>query len=363
MKKLRIAMLYGGRSGEHEISIRSARSIFAVLRKTHSVFPIFIDKKGFWWRSDEISESLIVDNESLKERVFVYPGVEGSALHTLKAQLQIDIAFSVLHGTFGEDGIIQGLLESAGIPYVGAGVAASAAGMDKVIMKALFAQNQLPVAPYVWFYRNRWKESAAECIRLIEKALSYPVFAKPANLGSSVGITKAHNREELGEALKDAARYDSKLIIEQGIDAREIECSVLGNEVAEASLPGEIVPKREFYDYVAKYMEDSTELHIPAKLSPDQIRTVQNLSVRAFHAIGCSGMGRVDLFLERGTEKFYVNEINTIPGFTNISMYPKLWEVSGLSFSELLDRLLELGLQRHHEIASNETSFGLIENP
>src|SRR5262245_27487642 len=363
MKKLRIAMLFGGRSGEHEISIRSARSIHAVLRKTHSVFPIFIDKKGLWWRTEETSESLVFDKDHLKERIFIYPGIEGSALHTLKAQLQIDIAFPILHGTFGEDGIVQGLLESAGIPYVGAGVAASAAGMDKVIMKALFTQNDLPVAPYVWFYRNRWKESPAECIRQIEQVLKYPVFVKPANLRSSVGITKAHKREELGEALKDAARYDSKLIMKQGIHAREIECSVLGNEVAEASVPGEIFPKREFYDYVAKYIEDSTELHIPAKLSKDQVRSVQTLSIRAFHAIGCSGMGRVDLFLEHGTGKFYLNEINTIPGFTNISMYPKLWEVSGLSFSALLDRLLELGLQRHHEIASNETSFGLIENP
>lgn len=363
MKKLRIALLFGGRSGEHEISIRSARSIHAVLRKTHTVFPIFIDKKGFWWRTDELSETLVFHKDHLKERIFIYPGIEGSSLYTSKAQIQIDIAFPILHGTFGEDGIIQGLLESAGIPYVGAGVAASAAGMDKVIMKALFAQNDLPVAPYVWFYRNRWKDSAAECIRQIEQNLKYPVFVKPANLGSSVGISKAHKREELGEALKDAARYDSKLIIEQGIHAREIECSVLGNEVAEASQPGEIVPKREFYDYVAKYVEDSTELHLPAKLSRDQIRTVQTLSIRAFHAIGCSGMGRVDLFLEHDTGNFYLNEINTIPGFTNISMYPKLWEITGLAFPALLDRLLELGLQRFNDIASNETSFGLIENP
>jgi D-alanine-D-alanine ligase len=363
MKKLRVALLFGGRSGEHEISIRSARSIHAVLRKTHSVFPIFIDKKGFWWRTDETSETIVFDKDHLKERIFIYPGIEGSALYTSKAQLQIDIAFPILHGTFGEDGIIQGLLESAGIPYVGAGVAASAAGMDKVIMKALFAQNDLPVAPYVWFYRNRWKDSPAECIRQIEQNLKYPVFVKPANLGSSVGISKAHKREDLGEALKDAARYDSKLIIEQGVRAREIECSVLGNEIAEASQPGELVPKREFYDYVAKYIEDSTELHLPAKLSKDQIRTVQTLSIRAFHAIGCSGMGRVDLFLERDTGKFYLNEINTIPGFTNISMYPKLWEISGVSFPALLDRLLELGLQRFNDIASNETSFGLIENP
>ncbi|HSE41300.1 MAG TPA: D-alanine--D-alanine ligase family protein [Acidobacteriota bacterium] len=363
MKNLRIALLYGGKSGEHEISIRSARSIHAVLRKTHSVFPIFIDKQGFWWRGDEKSETLANAKQDMQERVSVYPGFETPALHTSKARLQIDIAFPVLHGTFGEDGIIQGLLESAGIPYVGAGVSASAAGMDKTIMKALFVQNDLPVAPYLWFYRNDWKNSQENCVQKIEKALKYPVFTKPANLGSSVGISKAHNRQELTAAIQDAARYDSKIVVEQGVDAREIECSVLGNEEAKASLPGEIAPKREFYDYVAKYIEDSTELFVPAKLSDEQISSIQDLSIRAFHAIGCSGMGRVDLFLERGTGKFYLNEINTIPGFTNISMYPKLWEVSGLSFADLLNRLLELGLERHRDQASNETSFGLIENP
>jgi D-alanine-D-alanine ligase len=363
MKNLRIALLYGGRSGEHEISIRSARSIHAVLRKTHNVFPIFIDKQGFWWRADEKSETLVNTNKGLTDRICIYPGFDRPALHTSKAVLQIDIAFPVLHGTFGEDGIIQGLLESAGIPYVGAGVSASAAGMDKTIMKALFAQNELPVPAYVWFYRNEWKKNPQNCIHKIETKLNYPVFTKPANLGSSVGITKAHNREELDGAIKDAARYDSKIIVEQGIDAREIECSVLGNQEAKASLPGEIAPKREFYDYVAKYIEDSTELFIPAKLSEEQVAEVQDLSVRAFRAIGCSGMGRVDLFLERNTGKCYLNEINTIPGFTNISMYPKLWEASGLSFEELLDRLLELGLERFEEQSSNETSFGLIENP
>ena len=362
MKPLRVALLYGGRSGEHEISIRSARSIHTVLRKTHSVFPIFIDKQGFWWRVDDYTESL-PNTVQAQERVFLYPGIDRPVLSTLKAQLQVDIAFPILHGTFGEDGIIQGLLESAGIPYVGSNVSASAAGMDKTIMKALFVQNDLPVAAYVWLYRSEWKQSPENCIKKIEKELTYPVFAKPANLGSSVGITKAHNREELNGAIQDAARYDSKIIVEQGIDAREIECSVLGNEQAKASLPGEIAPKREFYDYVAKYIEDSTELFIPAKLSEEQIAKVQELSIRSFRAIGCSGMGRVDLFLERGTGKFYLNEINTIPGFTNISMYPKLWEVSGLSFAELLNRLLELGLERHREQAANETSFGLIENP
>ncbi len=362
MDKLRIALLYGGRSGEHEISIRSARSIYSMLKKTHTVFPIFIDKQGFWWRVRE-PKDLPAKNQGLQERVFLYPGVTEPALYTDEARLKIDLVFPVLHGTHGEDGIIQGLLESAGIPYVGANVAASAAGMDKVIMKALFAQSGLPIAPYLWFYRSKWTQESQNCIQEVEKTFPYPVFVKPANLGSSVGISKAHNRQELEEAFKDASRYDLKIVVEKGINAREIECSVLGNEEPQASLPGEIVPNREFYDYVAKYIEDTTELHVPAKLDQAQIQRVQELSIRAFQAIGCSGMGRVDLLLDRDTGIFYLNEINTIPGFTNISMYPKLWEVSGLPFDQLLDRLLELGLQRFQDQAQNVMSYDLIQNP
>jgi D-alanine-D-alanine ligase len=359
---MRIAILYGGHSGEHEISIRSARSIYAELKKRHDVFPIFIDKSGFWWRVDQTPE-LPSGNQALNEKIFVYPGIDEPTLFTKSAQLRIDIVFPVLHGTHGEDGIIQGLLESAGIPYVGANVASSAAGMDKVIMKALFVQNGLPVAPYVWFYRKRWQSEPDACLTEVEKAFGYPAFVKPANLGSSVGITKAHNRVELKSGIEDAARYDLKVVVEKGINAREIECSVLGNEEPSASLPGEIVPKREFYDYVAKYIEDSTELHLPAKLTADQIAAVQEMSVRAFQSIGCSGMGRVDLLMDRDSGKLYLNEINTIPGFTNISMYPKLWEVSGLPFGLLLERLLELGLQRFKDQAQNVTSYDLIKNP
>lgn len=362
MNVLRIALLYGGRSGEHEISIRSARSIYSVLKKTHTVFPIFIDKQGAWWQVKE-TEDLPARNQGLQERVFVYPGVSEPALHTAAARLAIDIAFPVLHGTHGEDGIIQGLLESAGIPYVGANVAASAAGMDKVIMKALFTQSGLPIAPYLWFYRSKWTMEPQKCVQQVEKTFPYPVFVKPANLGSSVGISKAHNSRELEEAFQDASRYDLKIVVEKGINAREIECSVLGNEEPQASLPGEIVPKREFYDYIAKYIEDSTELHVPAKIDPTQIQRVQELSIRAFQAVGCSGMGRVDLLLDRDTGIFYLNEINTIPGFTSISMYPKLWEVSGLPFDQLLERLLELGLQRFQDQARNVMTFDLIENP
>lgn len=355
--------MYGGHSGEHEISIRSARSIHSVLKNKHKVYPIFIDKRGSWWRVDESHKELPTSAKGLTENIFVVPGITEPKLHTRNAEHNLDIVFPVLHGTHGEDGIIQGLLESAGIPYVGANVSASAAGMDKVIMKALFAQNGLPVPPYLWFYRSRWQKSPDECMMLVEKKFPYPVFVKPANLGSSVGINKAHNRDEFRSAMDDAAKYDIKLLVEKGIDAREIECSVLGNENPQASLPGEIIPKREFYDYVAKYIEDSTELHIPARLQQSQIETIQRLSIRAFEAIGCSGMGRIDLFLDRKTGVFYLNEINTIPGFTSISMYPKLWEATGMSFADLLDRLLELGIERFREQAQNQTSYDLIQNP
>jgi D-alanine-D-alanine ligase len=263
---MRIALLYGGKSGEHEISIRSARSIHAELQKEHRVFPIFIDKQGVWWRTPE-SGNLRTSKKGLKEKVFIYPGVSEPSLFTRSSQLKIDIVFPVLHGTHGEDGIIQGVLECAGIPYVGANVAASAAGMDKTIMKALFCQAGLPVAPYLWFYRKKWHDHSAECLGLIEQILPYPVFVKPANLGSSVGISKASNSDQLRSAFEDAAKYDQKIIIEKAINAREIECSILGNLDPMASYPGEIVPKREFYDYVAKYIEDTTELIMPAPLS------------------------------------------------------------------------------------------------
>jgi D-alanine-D-alanine ligase len=363
MEALRVALLYGGRSGEHEISIRSARSIYTTLKEKHSVYPIFIDKNGLWWRVPE-GDGLPATQSNLTEQVFLYPGFgEEPSLHTKRAQLKIDIVFPVLHGTHGEDGIIQGALECSGIPYVGAGVAASAAGMDKVIMKGLFVQAGLPVAPYIWFYRSKWKERRSEIVDSIRRSLTYPVFVKPANLGSSVGISKVRELNELNAAVEDAAKYDSKILVEQGIYARELECSVLGNESAEASLPGEILPKREFYDYAAKYIEDTTELHIPAKLDAKQVAEVQNLSVRTFQSIGCSGMARVDLFLDRNSGAIYINEINTIPGFTNISMYPKLWEISGLPFDRLLDRLLELGLERFRDQAQNVTSYEAIANP
>jgi D-alanine-D-alanine ligase len=360
---MRIALLYGGRSGEHEISIRSARSIYTVLKHTHSVFPIFIDKQGFWWRTSE-SDVLPTSAKELKDKVCVFPGVGTEAsLFTRDSKLQVDIVFPVLHGTHGEDGVIQGLLEAAGIPYVGASVTASAAGMDKVLMKSLFMQNGVPVAPFLWFYRSRLKTEPELCVQTVETDIPYPVFVKPVNGGSSVGVHKAHDRDELRVALQDAARYDAKILVEKGINAREFECSVLGNEQPRASLAGELVPKREFYDYTAKYIEDSTEFHIPAKLEDRVMKRIQELSIRAYEAIDCSGMARVDSLMDRDSDEIYVNEINTIPGFTTISMYPKLWEVSGLPFPELLEELLRLGLQRHRDMQQNVTSYDAIQNP
>jgi len=255
----------------------------------------------------------------------------------------------VLHGTFGEDGTIQGLLELADVPYVGAGVLASSTGMDKDVMKRLFRDAGLPVAPWELVLRKEWEDNPAGVRRRIEKRLRYPLFVKPANLGSSVGITKVHQPAELEAGMDSAAQYDRKILVEKAVDAREIECAVLGNDNPQASVPGEIVPVNEFYDYEAKYIKEGSDLLIPARLSPRQIKRVQELAVRAFKAIDCAGMGRVDFLLERKSGKIFVMEINTIPGFTSISMYPKLWEASGVPYSMLLDRLIQLALERHRD--------------
>ena len=265
------------------------------------------------------------------------------------ARPQVDVIFPVLHGTFGEDGTIQGLLELADVPYVGAGVLASSTGMDKDVMKRLFRDAGLPVVPWELVLRRDWENDPVAVRRRIEKRLRYPFFVKPANLGSSVGITKVREAGELATGMDLAARYDRKILVEKAVDAREIECAVLGNENPEASLPGEVIPVNEFYDYEAKYIKEGSELLIPARLSPRQVKRVQELAVRAFKAIDCAGMGRVDFLLDRKSGRIFVMEINTIPGFTPISMYPKLWEVSGLPYSKLLDRLIELALERHRD--------------
>jgi D-alanine-D-alanine ligase len=269
----------------------------------------------------------------------------------------LDVVFPVLHGTYGEDGTVQGLLELAGIPCVGASAAASAIGMDKVLMKSVFRQEGLPVVEHVVVYGIEWTRSPDTVVDRIEAALSYPVFVKPANLGSSVGVTKVKTREGMEPALEEALSYDRKAIVEQGIDAREIELSVLGNEEPEASVPGEIVPSREFYDYRAKYIDDDSKLIIPAPLDGDITAAFQTLAVLAYRALDICGMARVDFLLERSSEKIFVNELNTIPGFTSISMYPKLWEASGLPMMELVDRLIELALDKSRRRAQLETNY------
>jgi D-alanine-D-alanine ligase len=279
--------------------------------------------------------------------------------------INVDVIFPVLHGTFGEDGTIQGLLELADIPYVGAGVLGSAAGMDKDIMKSLFIAAGIPIVKHVTILRSDWEKYPKKVQKLVGSKLKYPVFVKPANLGSSVGISKAHDRKELGPAIEEAAKFDRKIVIEQGVGgekqkAREIECSVLGNDEPTASLPGEIVPDKEFYDYAAKYVDEGSRLIIPAKLSRAETKRVQELAVRAFKSVDCSGLARVDFLMDPGPgnkkRKIYLNEINTMPGFTAISMYPKLWAASGLAYPELISRLIELGLERHADKKKNQYS-------
>ncbi|MHB0868261.1 MAG: D-alanine--D-alanine ligase family protein [Chloroflexota bacterium] len=365
--KLRVAVIFGGRSGEHEVSLASATSIMQNLDPArYEVIPIGITKEGSWLLEGDPLKELkagcdragedpaLVSLTPTPDRTVV---AESSGRERGAARLAVDVVFPVLHGTYGEDGTMQGLLEIAGVPYVGAGVLASAAGMDKAVMKALFQQQGLPIVRHLTLLRKEWEADPEGVMNRIEESLGYPCFTKPANLGSSVGISKASHRGQLAEALAVAARYDRKLVVEQGVDAREIECSVLGNDDPVASVPGEVVPCNEFYDYRAKYVDDGSQLLIPAPVPQETAKEIRRIAVEAFKAVDCTGMARVDLFLERGSGKVYLNEINTIPGFTRISMYPKLWEASGLPYSSLLDRLIELALERHGEKMRNETSY------
>ena len=356
-KKIRLGILFGGRSGEHEVSLTSAASLMKALDPAkYEVVPIGITREGKWLvgsAADKVLPGVLEHGRP------VIPSVDpsGPALISLDSQLArprhsaagIDVIFPVLHGTFGEDGTVQGLLELAGIPYVGAGVLGSAAGMDKDVMKKLFRDAGLPVVPWILVSRRAWESARTPILRRISRELRFPLFVKPANLGSSVGISKVRNVRELPAALDLAAEYDRKILVENGVDAREIECAVLGNEQPRASVPGEIVPVNEFYDYEAKYIKEGSELIIPAKLTSRQAKLVQTYSIRAFQATDCEGMARVDFLLDRRTGKLYVNEINTMPGFTPISMYPKLWEASGVPYPQLVDRLIELALARQRE--------------
>ncbi len=314
--KLRVALLYGGRSGEHEVSLRSAESVAAAMDpEKYEVVRFFIGKDGKWQPRPIVPE----------------PGGNSG----------IDVVFPVLHGTFGEDGTVQGLLELADLPYVGAGVLASAAAMDKDVTKRLCRERGIPVVDWLVLVRGGLDPE------IVEKQFPYPVFVKPANLGSSVGISKAAGRASLTAALLLAAEFDRKIIVERAIQGRELECSVLGNDQPVASLPCEILPSRDFYDYEDKYILNQTEFAIPADLTPAQSAEVQRLAVACYQAVACEGMARVDFFLENGTGRLYVNEINTIPGFTSISMYPRMWEHCGIPYSELIDRLIRLALERH----------------
>lgn len=368
--KIRVAVLFGGKSGEHEVSLASARSVMAALDKTkYDIVPVGIDRTGRWITSGDPMALLSAggpESAALPAGAQEQPG-ETALTPTQGRELVpgashgrfpvVDVVFPVLHGTYGEDGTIQGLLELADLAYVGADVLGSAVGLDKEIQKAVLQAKGLPIVPYLSALRSRWQREPEAVMAEIEARFAYPVFIKPANAGSSVGVSKAHNRQELARGLELAARFDRKLLVETAVDAREIECSVLGNDDPIASVPGEVIPCHEFYDYSAKYIEEDSDLQIPAHLTPEQTRQVQDLAVRAFRAIDCAGMARVDFFLERGTGRLYVNELNTIPGFTQISMYPKLWEATGIPYPELLDRLIQLAIERREDKRAIQTRY------
>ncbi len=379
VKRLRVGILYGGRSSEHEISLASAASIFAHLdRSRYEPIPIRIERDGRWILADrpprvaataeviELARSEVARTARPGREVHLVarPGeatlvaldrptattTEAEEGLVLVTQLGLDVVFPVLHGPYGEDGTVQGLLELADVPYVGAGVLASAVGMDKAVQKVLFAGHGLPIVDYVVVKRRDYLADPAGTVDAVARRLPFPVFVKPANLGSSIGVSKAHDRGQLDAALRKAAAFDRKLLVEAAVpEAREIECAILGNDDAEASVPGEVLPAREFYDYEAKYLDAGSELRIPAPLDEGKASEIRRLALSAFAAIDGAGMARVDFLMARRTGEVFVNEINTIPGFTTISMYPKLWEASGLSYPALLDRLVELALERHQD--------------
>jgi D-alanine-D-alanine ligase len=361
-KRLRIGVLFGGRSGEHEVSLASAASVIRGLDPDkYEVVPIGITKEGHWLIGTS-AQKMLPEVLRTGQRVTMSADPTDAALVRLDGSgggQRIDVVFPVMHGTFGEDGTIQGLLDLAGLPFVGAGVLGSAVAMDKDVAKKLLQAAKIPVVPWVCIHRHDWERHEPEVIHQIEKEFPYPVFVKPATLGSSVGMTKVHSRAELASALNLASEFAMKILVERAVNAREIELSVLGNHDPQASIPGEIVPHREFYDYAAKYLEEGTKLLIPADLKPAQIKKFQHLAVLAFRALELSGMARVDFFLGKEGGKIYLNEVNTIPGFTSISMYPKLWEASGIPFPQLIDKLIELALEQHAEKARTKYAIEL----
>ena len=398
MKKLRVGILFGGRSGEHEVSLLSAASVLQAIDRTrYDVTPIGITKEGRWVTSSDAERLLqgpetAPDQSQLRagdpqatsaaavlargESVIVPPVPAASSLIPFETErgrelhshaLELDVILPILHGTFGEDGTIQGLFELAGIAYAGSGVLGSAAGMDKDVMKRLFASAGLPIPRHLSLLRSEWTTGPKKIITRLEAALKYPLFVKPANGGSSVGISKAHDRKELGPAIDLAAQYDRKIVVEQAIGggkggsratakARELEVAVLGNDKPEASVVGEVVPIKEFYDYEAKYLSEGSALILPAKITAAQKKSIRTMAIQAFQACDCAGLARVDFLMEPGAKgRIYLNEINTLPGFTSISMYPKLWAATGVPYPVLIDRLITLALERHAE--RNATTY------
>jgi D-alanine-D-alanine ligase len=368
MDRLRVAVVFGGRSAEHEVSLASAVGILNNLhREKYDILPIKISREGKWLLLAPEADLRSVEGlERADGPVLVAGDPTLGGFYRIgnnrgdSGILSVDVVFPVLHGTFGEDGTVQGLLGLADLPCVGAGVAASAVGMDKVLMKQLFCQNELPCVDFIWFLRRRWRTDAAVIRDAVAKEIGFPCFVKPANAGSSVGVNKAKNDGDLVRFIDEAAEYDRKILVEKSVDGRELECAVLGNDEPEASVVGEILSANEFYDYAAKYQLDSKTV-IPADLSEALANAVRGFAREAFKAVDCSGMARVDFLMERGTNRIFLNEINTIPGFTPISMYSKMWESSGISYPDLLDRLIELAFERHKDIGASR--FHRIPSP
>lgn len=376
---MRVGIIYGGRSGEHEVSIESARSVLAAIDPIlYDVLPIGVTQEGAWHvveptallegRLDE-GPRLLASADPARQVLSVPARSElqttalTSGLSPEERGLGLDVAFPLIHGTFGEDGCIQGLLELAGIPYVGAGVLGSAVGMDKIVMKSVFVAEGIPVAPYMGVTRADWEHRPKAVAGQLAERIGYPCFVKPANLGSSVGISRVANAGRLGAAMDSAAEFAARIIVEGAVDARELECGVLGNDAPEASVVGEVLIARDFYDYEAKYHDQRTRFAIPAEVPNRIADEVRQLAVRAFRAVGASGMARVDFFLDRKGDALYLNELNTIPGFTTMSAYPRLWEASGVPYPELINRLIRLAFGRHADQARNRTRYGGGEPP
>lgn len=367
-EKIKVGLIFGGRSGEHEVSFCSASSIIKAIDKDkYTVVPIGITKKGRWISPQDSELALQSGRIEGKNTVILLNDPSGRALIRIDnnqrldrslALERLDLIFSVLHGPYGEDGTVQGLLELADIPYVGAGVAASAISMDKDLMKIIFKQSDLPILKWITIKRKEWQKDKEKILSIIQNNFEYPLFVKPTNLGSSVGITKVHKKEELDKAINLAASYDRKILIEEGLEeVREIECGVLGNDEPQVSVVGEVRPAGEFYDYDSKYIDEKTQLIVPTDLPEEVSRKVQQIALLAFKAVDAAGMARIDFFVSKKENKIYLSEINTIPGFTSVSMYPRLWEASGIPYSDLIDQLIQMALERHQDKKQNKISY------